>query len=54
MKRVWVVMGLLAVVESASAAIQYEFRQSSRSDLDNQPAIDFSGRTVIDGDRARI
>ncbi len=54
MKRVWVVMGLLAAVESASAAVQYEFRQSSRSDLDSQQAIDFSGRAVIDGDRARV
>jgi hypothetical protein len=54
MKRVWVVMGFLAAVESASAAVQYEFRQSSRSDLDSQAAIDFSGRAVIDGDRARI
>jgi hypothetical protein len=54
MKRAWVVLGLLAAVQSASAAIQYEFRQSARSDVENQSAIDFSGRAVIDGDRSRV
>jgi hypothetical protein len=54
MKRVVWVIGLLAVVESASAAIQYEFRQSAHSDLESMPAADFTGRAVIDGDRSRV
>lgn len=54
MKRVVWVIGLLAAVESASAAIQYEFRQSSHSDLESMPAADFTGRAVIDGDRSRV
>jgi hypothetical protein len=54
MKRVVWVIGLLAVVESASAAIQYEFRQSTHSDLESMPSADFTGRAVIDGDRSRV
>jgi hypothetical protein len=54
MKRVVWVIGLLAVVQSASAAIQYEFRQSTHSDLESMPAADFTGRAVIDGDRSRV
>jgi hypothetical protein len=39
---------------AASAAIQYEFRQTTTSDLESIPATDCVGRAIIDGDRSRI
>jgi hypothetical protein len=55
MKRVGlVVIALLAVVPSLSAAVQYEFRQTTHSDLESIPSSDITGRGVIDGDRSRV
>jgi hypothetical protein len=48
------VVGLLFICQTASAAIQYEFQQMTRSDNGGQPPIQYSGRTVIDGDRSRV
>jgi hypothetical protein len=46
---------LLAVTApAASAAIKYEFRQTTTSDLESIPATDCVGRAIIDGDRSRI
>jgi len=46
---------LLAITApAASAAIQYEFRQTTTSDLESIPATDCVGRAIIDGDRSRI
>jgi hypothetical protein len=39
---------------SAFAAIQYEFRQTTSSDLESIPATDCVGRAIIDGDRSRV
>ncbi len=56
MKRVGLVIALLAAVhvQGVSAAVQYEFRQTTHSDLDAAQATDITGRGVIDGDRSRI
>ncbi|HEY8133820.1 MAG TPA: hypothetical protein VII12_18215 [Thermoanaerobaculia bacterium] len=54
MKRVGLVVALLAVVQSLSAAVQYEFRQTTHSDLESIPSSDITGRGVIDGDRSRV
>jgi hypothetical protein len=54
MKRVGLVIALLAAVESVSAAVQYEFRQTTHSELDAIPSTDITGRGVIDGDRSRV
>ena len=55
MQRVLLGAGLvLLMAGSASAAIEYEFHQTTQSDLENIPAADFTGRTVIDGDRSRV
>src|SRR5712691_5423313 len=55
MKRVGlVVIALLAVVPGLSAAVQYEFRQTTHSDLESIPATDITGRGVIDGNRSRV
>jgi hypothetical protein len=55
MKRVGLaVMALLAVVQSLSAAVQYEFRQTTHSDLESMPSGEITGRGIIDGDRSRI
>jgi len=39
---------------SAFAAIQYEFRQTTTSDLESIPPTDCAGRAIIDGDRSRV
>lgn len=56
MKRVGlVVIALLAVSLSLSAAVQYEFRQTTHSDLESMmPSTDVTGRGIIDGDRSRV
>jgi hypothetical protein len=48
------VMLLVITAPSASAAIQYEFRQTTSSDLESIPATDCVGRAIIDGDRSRV
>jgi hypothetical protein len=45
---------LVTTAPAASAAIQYEFRQSTSSDLESMPATDCVGRAIIDGDRSRV
>jgi hypothetical protein len=45
---------LLFAVQTASAAIQYEFHQSSSSDADGAQAIDCGGKAVLDGEKARV
>src|SRR5947209_2444564 len=45
---------LVVTASSAPAAIQYEFRQTTSSDLDTIPSTDCAGRAIIDGDRSRI
>jgi hypothetical protein len=54
MRRVLVVIAVLALVQSVSAAVQYEFRQTTHSDLESMPSSDMTGRGVIDGDRSRV
>src|SRR6266851_5037447 len=48
------VMLLVITAPSASAAIQYEFRQTTASDLESIPPTDCVGRAIIDGDRSRV
>jgi hypothetical protein len=48
------VMLLVITAQSAAAAIQYEFRQTTSSDLESIPATDCVGRAIIDGDRSRV
>jgi len=45
---------LLIVVQSASAAIQYEFRQTTTSDQEGMQATDCTGRAVIEGEKSRV
>ena len=56
MRRVGLVMVLLVAgtVQGLFAAVQYEFRQTTHSDLETMPPIDVTGRGVIDGDRSRV
>ena len=54
MRRVLVVIAILALAQSVSAAVQYEFRQTTHSDLESMPSVDMTGRGVIDGDRSRV
>ena len=45
---------LLFAVQTASAAIQYEFRQTVSSDAEGSQAVDCSGNAVIDGEKSRV
>ena len=45
---------LLFAVQTASAAIQYEFRQTVTSDADGAQPVDCTGNAVIDGEKSRI
>ena len=50
----FIVALMVATAPSATAAIQYEFRQTTTSDLESIPASDCVGRAIIDGDRSRV
>jgi hypothetical protein len=45
---------LLIAVQSASAAIQYEFRQTTTSDAEGTQPSDCGGRAFIDGEKSRV
>ncbi|HXH41707.1 MAG TPA: hypothetical protein VNN08_23990, partial [Thermoanaerobaculia bacterium] len=45
---------LVITARAGSAAIQYEFRQTTSSDLESIPSSDCVGRAIIDGDRSRV
>ena len=42
MRRVLVAIAILALVQSVSAAVQYEFRQTTQSDLESMPSMDMT------------
>jgi hypothetical protein len=45
---------LLMAVQTASAAVRYEFRQTTSSDMEGAQATDCSGRAVIEGEKSRV
>jgi hypothetical protein len=45
---------LVITTPAASAAIQYEFRQTTSSDIESIPSTDCVGRAILDGDRSRV
>jgi len=54
MKNALVALTLVLVAHTTLAAVQYEFRQTSRSDMESNPPTDFNGRAILDGDRSRV
>ncbi|HEY3056766.1 MAG TPA: hypothetical protein VGK31_12620 [Thermoanaerobaculia bacterium] len=48
------VVALLLTGHAAFAAVQYEYFQTSRSDVRDEPAADFNARALIDGARSRV
>jgi hypothetical protein len=54
MKSILLAISVLLVVSGARGAVQYEFRQTMHSDVENIPSSEMTGRAVIDGDRVRI
>jgi hypothetical protein len=54
MKPILLAISVLLVVSGARGAVQYEFRQSTHSDVETIPSSEMSGRAVIDGDRVRV
>ncbi|MEA2164474.1 MAG: hypothetical protein QOK37_2601 [Thermoanaerobaculia bacterium] len=49
-----IVLGTIATAPPATAAIQYEFRQTTSSDIEAIPSSECAGRAIIDGDRSRV
>ena len=47
-------IALLLVAHTASAGIEYHFRQIRRSEVETVPSLDITGRAVVDGDRSRV
>lgn len=45
---------LLIAAQAASAAVQYEFRQTTSSDMEGAQATDCTGRALVDGERSRV
>ena len=54
MKKTLLVVGVVLMVRTATAGVEYEFRQTMHSDVEAVPSSDFGGRAVIDGDRSRV
>ena len=54
MKNLLVTVALAAFAVSSSAAIQYEFQETTRSDIESKPASQLVGRAVVDGQKSRI
>jgi len=54
MKTMVLAISLLLAVTGVQGAVQYEFRQTFRSDVESIPSNDTTGRAVIDGDRYRV
>ena len=54
MKTMVLAISLLLAVTGVQGAVQYEFRQTFRSDVESIPSNDTTGRAVIDGDHYRV
>jgi hypothetical protein len=54
MKTILLAISLLPAVTGVQGAVQYEFRQTFRSDVETMPPNDMTGRAVIDGERYRV
>jgi len=54
MKKTLLVVGVVLVVRTAFAGVEYEFRQTMHSDVEGIPSSDFAGRAVIEGDHSRV
>lgn len=49
-----VAVAILMTANAAFAAIQYEYFQTSRTDVSDLPPTDFNARAVLDGQRSRV
>ena len=54
MNKICAALALALVAHTASAAIQYEFRQSTQSQIESVPSFEYTGRTIIDGAKSRV
>jgi hypothetical protein len=48
------VLGVLMVAQSSLGAVEYDFRQTTSSQIEAVPSADFTGHAVIEGDRYRV
>ncbi len=54
MKRLALAVSILFVAQTMSAAVQYEFRETSRSDTESIPASDLTARALLEGQKSRV
>lgn len=47
-------LSLMLIAQSSLGAIEYDFHQSSTSQIESVPSSEFTGHAVIDGDRYRV
>src|SRR3954453_8749352 len=47
-------LSLMLIAQSSLGAVEYDFRQSSSSQIESVPSSDFTGHAVIDGARYRV
>jgi hypothetical protein len=54
MKKSLLAVSVLLVARTGLGAVQYEFRQTTTSQIEAIASADFTGRAVIDGNRSRV
>jgi len=54
MKKSLLALSLLFIARSGLSAVQYEFRQTTTSQIEAIPSAEFTGRGIIDGNRSRV
>lgn len=54
MKKALLVLSVLLVARTGLAGIEYDFRQTTSSQVENVPSSEFTGHAIIDGDRSRV
>jgi len=54
MKKSLLALSLLLIARSGLSAVQYEFRQTTTSQIEAIPSAEFTGRAIIDGNRSRV
>jgi len=47
-------LSLLLVARTGLGAVEYDFRQTTTSQIEAVPSSDFTGHAIIDGDRSRV
>jgi hypothetical protein len=54
MKKTLLALSLLLVARTGLAGIEYDFRQTTSSQIEAVPSAEYTGHAIIDGDRSRV